>query len=102
MSQDMKTFRARAIRAVATLALATGVALALAPTAMAEEGGDPYHRISPFERLKQEQTEAAEAKVEIVPAAAPERRKSWHDKTPEEWRAYHEAEERLRIENGGR
>jgi hypothetical protein len=99
MTKGIKAFRAKLIHGIAILALA-GVALGLAPTTMAEEGGDPQNRISVFERLKQERPDASQR--QIVPASAPAGATGWHDKSPEEWHAYHEAQERLRIENGGR
>lgn len=88
------------LHGLATLTLATSLTLTFASMAAAEEGGNPAHQISIFERLEQERVKATAA--EVVPAAMPEPGKSWHDRSAEEWRVYHKAEQQFWIANGGR
>jgi len=71
--------------------------------ASAEEGGDPAHRISIFERIEAAETMPSKADADVIPAAAQkddERR--FHDKTEAEWRAYHDAQSALYRKNFGR
>jgi len=86
-----------------------GLAIMLAGgTALAEEGGDPAHRISIFERDRVAETVRGHAmpstaEAEVVPAAATnDDAGRFHDKTEAEWRAYHDAKDALERKNFGR
>lgn len=82
---------------LATLGLVAACALAGAGTTLAGEGGSPGHHRSIPEILASERAEQSAEKT-VVPAVAPSEHR-WHDKSDEEWRAYHRQDRQWKARN---
>lgn len=98
-----KAFAFRAPAAwLVTFGLAVTFHLADAGTALAGEGGEPENRHSISKMMASEPVMTQKpAGMAVFPAAAPSGPR-WHDKSEEEWRAYHRRDREWKRRNANR